>query len=78
MCGSAGHAATTHTCCAHETFMIQLEWNELCHNEVEPAAAKYQPAALNSAINSDDYCRIALHSQVIVTQWLNNQLQSNL
>lgn len=65
-CGSVGHAATTHTCRAHETFMIQLEWNELCHNDWisrTRGAAKYQPAALNAAINSDNHCKIALHSR---------------
>ena len=65
-CGSVGHAATTHTCRAHETFMIQLEWNELCHNDwisQTRGAAKYQPAALNTAIKSENHCKIALHSR---------------
>lgn len=45
---------------------------------VELAAAKYQPTALNSAINSDNYSKSALQSQVIVIQWLNKQWQSHL
>lgn len=31
--GPVGHIATTNTCQTHETFMIQLERNELCHND---------------------------------------------
>lgn len=34
-------------------------------NKSNLAAAKHQPAELDAVINSDNYCKAALHSQVV-------------